>query len=303
MPTKNKYVSDYYSFAGLCWKVYKGTKKTTKQNVSVFVFDKTQLKFSKEDRDAILETLKRGAIQLTKIRHPRILTVQHPLEESRDSIAFVTEPILASLSNILGNFNNMPSMNETQPFQQLHEIEIKYGLIQLIEGLQFLHNDMKMIHRHICPESVIVNAEGCWKLFGFDFACVLNVDNETGKITGNDQMPYNCHLKTLMLQPQLDYAAPEWILDSKQYCNSDIWSFGILIYTIFSQNKKPIKLFGTNVDQYKAFAIDIKFGKYPNLNCVPAGIVDSVRVMIHYDHNLRPSLYDIPKVRIYITLK
>lgn len=260
------------------------------------MFDKTQLKYTKEDREAILETLKRGAIQLTKIRHPRILTVQHPLEESRDSIAFVTEPILASLSNILGNFNNMPSMSETQPFPQLHEIEIKYGLIQLMEGLQFLHNDMKMIHRHICPESIIVNAEGSWKLFGFDFACVLNIDSETGKMSGNEQMPYNSKLRTLMLQPQLDYAAPEWIIDSKQYCNSDIWSLAIVIYSIHSSNKKPIKLFGTNVEQFKAFAMDIKFGKYPSLNCIPAGIVDSVRLMIHYDPNLRPSLYDLPKV-------
>lgn len=43
--------------------------------MSVFVFDKNQLKYIKEDRDAILETLKRGVIQLTKIRHPRVLTV------------------------------------------------------------------------------------------------------------------------------------------------------------------------------------------------------------------------------------
>jgi hypothetical protein len=35
-------------------------------------------------------------------RHPQILTVQHPLEESRDCLAFATEPVLASLANVLG---------------------------------------------------------------------------------------------------------------------------------------------------------------------------------------------------------
>lgn len=82
------------------------------------------MKFLKEDRDVILEVLKRGVIQLTKIRHPRILTVEHPIEESRDSIAFVTEPILASLANYLGNYSNMPPRNESTQFPPLHDIEI-----------------------------------------------------------------------------------------------------------------------------------------------------------------------------------
>lgn len=111
-------------FTGLCWKILKGVKRTTKQNVAIFLFDKNQLKFIKEDREAILDVLRRGVIQLTKIRHPRILTVEHPLEESRDSLAFVTEPILASLANYLGNYSNMPSPNEPTQFPALHDIEI-----------------------------------------------------------------------------------------------------------------------------------------------------------------------------------
>ena len=35
--------------------------------------------------------------------HPQILTVEHPLEESRDCLAFATEPVLASLANVIGN--------------------------------------------------------------------------------------------------------------------------------------------------------------------------------------------------------
>lgn len=77
------------------------------------------------------------------------------------------------------------------------------------------------------------------------------------------------------------------------YCCSII---GILIYTIHSQNKKPIKLFGTDVDSYKRFAADVKLGKYPNLNCIPNGIVDNVRLMLHFSPELRPNLYELPKV-------
>lgn len=212
----------------------KGTKRSTKHQVSIFVFDKNQLKNIKEDKDAILDTLKRGVIQLTKIRHPRILTVEHPLEESRDSIAFVTEPIIASLANYLGNYANMPSPTETTQFPSLHEIEIKYGLMQLMEGLQFLHSDMKMIHRNICPESIVINNENCWKIFGFDYCCVLSVDPDTGKITGNEQPPFHPGNRISLLQPLLDYSAPEWIIDIKQFCPSDVYSLGkTSFYCIF----------------------------------------------------------------------
>lgn len=94
---------------GLLWKVYAGSKKTTKQAVSVFVVEKKCLdKYTRKERDDILQTLKDGVVQLTKLRHPRCLTVQHPLEESRDSIAFATEPIFASLANVLGDRHNIP---------------------------------------------------------------------------------------------------------------------------------------------------------------------------------------------------
>lgn len=68
-------------------------------------------KWSKDDRDSFVEQLKRSVIQLTKIRHPQILTVQHPLEESRESLAFATEPVFASLANVLGDTSNLPSPN------------------------------------------------------------------------------------------------------------------------------------------------------------------------------------------------
>lgn len=71
---------------------------------------------------------------------------------------------------------------------------------------------------------------------------------------------------------------------------------GVLIYAIHSANKKPFKLFGTNLESYKAFAMDLKFGKYPTLNCVPSGIVDNVRLMLHYNPDTRPNLYELLKV-------
>ena len=54
------------------------------QEVSLFIFDKKQLDgFSRHDRELILDVLKKGVSQLTRLRHPKILSVLHPLEESR----------------------------------------------------------------------------------------------------------------------------------------------------------------------------------------------------------------------------
>lgn len=118
----------------------------------------------------------------------------------------------------------------------------EYGLMQLMEGLQFLHADMKMIHRNICPESIVINNENSWKILGFDYCSVLSVDPETGKIGGNEQPPFIPGNRVSLLQPLLDYASPEWIIDIKQFCSSDVYSLGTVnIYKLnfaWMQNAK-----------------------------------------------------------------
>jgi hypothetical protein len=77
----------FFFGVGLLWKIYQGYKKTTKQEAAIFVFEKRQLeRWPRSDREAMLEMLRRGVSQLTRLRHPQILIVQHPLEESRYDI-------------------------------------------------------------------------------------------------------------------------------------------------------------------------------------------------------------------------
>ena len=52
-----------------------------------------------------------------------------------------------------------------------HPVEIKYGLLQLAEGLSFLHDDARLFHGNLTPENVIINHKGEWKLGGFHFCC------------------------------------------------------------------------------------------------------------------------------------
>lgn len=80
----------------------------------------------------ILEKARLGVLTLTRLRHPRILSVVHPLEESRESLGFVTEPIFTSLANALGQRANLvhPAQVKLDGFK-FTQTEIKYGMIQV----------------------------------------------------------------------------------------------------------------------------------------------------------------------------
>lgn len=75
---------------------------------------------------------------------------------------------------ILFFFNKSNACNKCNIFLIIH-INIYSYLIfievfQIVEALSFLHIDVRMMHRNISPESVIINEKGEWKLGGFDFA-------------------------------------------------------------------------------------------------------------------------------------
>lgn len=54
------------------------------QEAAVFVLHKKNLEaYPKKDRDLIVDAFKKGATQLARIKHPRILSLQHQLEESK----------------------------------------------------------------------------------------------------------------------------------------------------------------------------------------------------------------------------
>lgn len=73
----------------------------------------------------------------------------------------------------------MPQPNSLTS-HKLHDVDTKYGLIQVCEGLAFLHSDVKLLHRNICPESIMINLGGAWKIFGFDY-CLINQNPHDAK--------------------------------------------------------------------------------------------------------------------------
>nr|CAG4641466.1 EOG090X018J [Eurycercus lamellatus] len=288
----------------LLWRIYSGFKKSTRQEAAIFVLEKKLLdKYSKKDKELIIDLLKKGVAQLTRLRHPQVLTVQHPVEESRESLAFATEPVFASLANILGNHENISPVPQQLKEYKLFEVEIKYGLQQLTEGLIFLHNDVKLLHGNLCPESVVVNQQGAFKIFGFDF-CTTNTNQESGNKTWpvrepDPELPQPA-------QSNLDFLAPELGRNPRRHghgantinCGSsaDMYSLGCIITSIYQGGNSPWKMDG---DVESFFRHAASHNSQPRLDQVPKELVDHVRLLMHPTPEQRPDAHQLVKISFF----
>ncbi|XP_056132319.1 SCY1-like protein 2 [Lampris incognitus] len=284
---------------GMCWRIYNGTKKSTKQEVAVFVFDKKMIdKYQKFDKDQIIDSLKKGVQQLTRLRHPRLLTVQHPLEESRDCLAFCTEPVFASLSNVLGQWDNLPSPVPCDIKEyKLFDVETKYGLLQISEGLSFLHSGVKMVHGNLCPENIILNKSGAWKIMGFDFSISsINPSDAEPKYTCKEWEP---NLPPLCL-PNPEYLAPEYILSVSCDSASDMYSLGVVVHAVFSEGKPVFQV--NKHDIFKSFSrqLDQLSSMSPALlNKIPEEVREHVKMLLSVTPNVRPDADQMTKIPFF----
>ncbi|KAL7631809.1 UNVERIFIED_CONTAM: hypothetical protein RMT77_017884 [Armadillidium vulgare] len=282
---------------GLMWKIYKGFKRSTKEEAAIFLFEKRQLdKWDRQERELMLDKIRKGVSQLTRLRHPQILTVQHPLEESRETLAFATEPVLASLANVLGRHDNMPT---PVPYHlkdfTFYDVEIKYGLLQISEGLNFLHNSVKIVHRCISPETIVLNQQGAWKLFGFDFCVASHSPPDQPPMWNFEDYESSYHE---LSQPDLDYLGPEYALSHTMDPATDMFSFGILIYALYNkgrpvfQNHRDFAIFKRNASEFKN----------PNklsLEDIPSGLKEQVRLMLNSTPQLRPDALQFSKISFF----
>ncbi|XP_045147222.1 SCY1-like protein 2 [Echinops telfairi] len=258
--------------SGLAWKIFNGTKKSTKQEVAVFVFDKKLIdKYQKFEKDQIIDTLKRGVQQLTRLRHPRLLTVQHPLEESR--LLFFFQKVEAEV------------------------IDLKLLFSNVSEGLSFLHSSVKMVHGNVTPENIILNKSGAWKIMGFDF-CVssTNPSEQEPKFPCKEWDP---NLPSLCL-PNPEYLAPEYILSVSCETASDMYSLGTLMYAVFNRGKPMFEV--NKQDIYKSFSRQLdqlsRLGS-SSLTSIPEEVREHVKLLLNVTPTVRPDADQMTKIPFF----
>ncbi|KAF5373040.1 hypothetical protein D9758_001726 [Tetrapyrgos nigripes] len=217
------------------WKVQSASHKVTNKRVSVWSFDKRSQEMERLGpmaKDRTLEVLKAEASALGRLRHPSILEMVEPLEETRNELIFATEPILASLELAI------PSSGRFASLVELDEVEIQKGILQICKGLSFLHSSAQLIHSNICPESIIVNSSGDWKISGLGLTIPLLQPNGTAT---RWEFPTFDGRVPAYIQRSFDYMAPEYALDEQLVTASDMYSLGCVMYAVHCKGSPPFK--------------------------------------------------------------
>lgn len=170
------------------WKIFDAKKKSTGKAVSVFVLDRKSLDSHagslgrsgaaslKRATEEVVERVKKEVSSLARLRHPNILELVEPVEDTRiGGLQFATETVTASLSGLLlekdeeermAGVGGRPSRFVTEGSDgrrrrevEIDELEIQKGLEQISKALEFLHDNAGLVHGNLTPDAVFVNAK------------------------------------------------------------------------------------------------------------------------------------------------
>ncbi|XP_015376715.1 PREDICTED: N-terminal kinase-like protein [Diuraphis noxia] len=180
------------------WKLNKGKKKNTAQEVSIFEFLINDDIPGSETRSALAKS---AVKHLKTLKHPNILSF---LESSEvKTIIYLSTEYVEPLQSFISSQNNLHS--------DIMKQYLAWGISNIIEGLKFLNFEAKLCHNKVNIWSVFVNKAGQWKLGELEY--MNSVDNsppsyvsDLYRAPGHRQSPFSI----------------------------DIWGLGVLIWEIFN---------------------------------------------------------------------
>ncbi|KXZ42900.1 hypothetical protein GPECTOR_112g270 [Gonium pectorale] len=265
------------------WRIFAGTARSSSavnRAVSIWVLDKKDLAGRGDDLSAgahgpsgaaawqqrwegVLQQQRRGCALMTRLKHPGVVRVVLPLEETA---AHPQHPpqghghFGGSGSGSSSEHAASPSAPAAPQSPSLSLLEVKLGLLQLVEVLTFLHGTAHTAHCGLSPQTVVVAADGGWKLAGFAFAATLPGAGPGAGAGSADAAPppgppyqYNDPFPPLweeLSKPQLPYTAPELVIPpggvplasplaaaaaagaASSWAPADSFSLGALVYEL-----------------------------------------------------------------------
>lgn len=251
------------------WSIYHAKQKSSGKAASVFIFDTKSLTpqgahlggragaaSNKALHQEVIDRLRNEASALARLRHPSILELAEPVEETRTGgLIFVTEPILAPLSKLLESKAANPGRQQqgSKPPARddldydLNELEIQKGLLQLGKGLEFLHESAGLVHANLHPGSIYITAKSDWKIAGLGFAGPATDSTKPTSLPPISLSQILRHDPRLpsTIQLNLDFASPDFVLDSIVKSSSDMFSLGLLILSLYAPYRSPIETHGS----------------------------------------------------------
>ncbi|KAI1208303.1 ARM repeat-containing protein [Annulohypoxylon truncatum] len=264
------------------WKIYDAKKKSTGKTYSVFVFDRKSIESHggslgrsgaaafKRSIEEVTERLKKEASSLAKLRHPNVLELVEPVEDTRGGLQFVTESVTTSLASLLqekddqersGGVGGRSSRYVTESPDgtrrrreiEIDELEIQKGLLQISKALEFLHENAGLVHANLTPDAILINSKSDWKVSGLAFC-----SPPEGSTKPTSVQPISLS-EVLNLDPRLpryvqinlDYTSPDFILDNNLTSSADMFSLGLLCVALYnSPHRSPVESSGS-ISAYK----------------------------------------------------
>uniref|UniRef100_A0A1I8EU96 Protein kinase domain-containing protein n=1 Tax=Wuchereria bancrofti TaxID=6293 RepID=A0A1I8EU96_WUCBA len=279
----------YYQFnlrsiAGY-WKLYSAKSITDDKDVTIFIFNrkdnvKAPSRLGSGNRLTLIDLIRYDISQLSSLAHPRILQVLHDVEENKEMISFASEHIQASLEvTVLEN--------------GLGKLEMKLGILQLIDGLSYLHNSAKILHGNLTPSVIYITLSRHWKIAGFTFSVAAREPNVFPCFPWIKKLPVH-------LQPDLDFLAPEYLLSNKNLITSaaDVFSLGVLICWICSGGKRLIDA-KNNIDTYRVICGQLDTA----LKCIAEelgpNLLDAMEKVLSLDVDKRPTVQFLALIKYF----
>ncbi len=140
--------------------------------------------------------------------------------------SFDSNDLGGSLSTLIKEHKKKGSEN------LLKEEEILKIFAQICEGVRYLHEERKMIHRELKPDKLLISSNGTIKIGDFGLSKVF----EVGKQYALSQVG------------TISYMSPEIYDNGKYDYKSDIWALGVILYELcalkrpFENNSSPLAL-------------------------------------------------------------
>jgi SCY1-like protein 2 len=264
------------------WRIYSCKRKTKdRAALSIFMFDKKRLDRKRTNRDDIINSLKAEVLALVRLRHPCILQVVEPLLEDSKTLAFVTEPVIGSLTDLLKQPAKLQSL--------FTDLEIRLGLMDIIEALNFLHSEARLLHLAVCPDNIYLTPQGKWRLAGLSFAQTLSAERKAVVPATLDFLSIARRQRFSeteipeALVPPLNYTAPELIGLKTASPASDLFSVaGVTLSTYkalvsSARDYFPFEISDVSEQGHKDAISSLLRLASSSLTCVPDGLKETVQ--------------------------
>ena len=158
--------------------------------------------------ESVIEKFRREIKISSLIDHPGVVHF-YDYFETQEALFIVLEFIEGkTLSSIIEENGRLPE-----------DLAIKYFL-ELVSILKYLHDNIRVVHRDLKTDNIIVDQEGHLHLIDFGLSNLGDANMQ------NDNKLFNTACGTIA------YSAPELFKHKKHGWKVDIWSSGVILYSM-----------------------------------------------------------------------